>query len=738
MLKLKMEDNTMKIKIFLLVVFVALCVVISSEAKPSWKIPLEAGYNYYITTEYGGLTYSGSIDEYHTDMKNGYYAIDFDNPKGYDNPKVVATAKGVVVDVYSNSTAGYGYGVKLDHGGDYTSIYGHFKKIPIVKIGDVVEQGQILGVMGSTGNSTGIHLHWSTRYQDKNLSSVPESKPEPLSGYENIKVKTYLFSDNYIYPVGKTSSGSFNKIIYDTFVNNGGYDKLGLPFSNYGGGVFVHDWRGITIQDFQHPDCPSGICPNPAPVGDAKKYFGKDGQTAIIYNPHKMKAFLVREGFWGKYKENNGPEILGPPTSEEFSYYDSREALAYGNNTTRQNFQYGYLIHEWATNGIKLYTNSNVLMYNWQNREVVYYFQSIAMSDVYIRGGQLTLADLQPIPSVDYSALASKITINGSASVNKNSTSQYSIKIDYNDGTNFSTNTNVGWAKECSVGSIDAKGLFTASNSSSDIACQIKAVYGHLTANLNITVKNSTTGTATPDYIFNRSTTANNVQTDSPYLPIGETHTFTEGENVNIWYWFELNMLYKSVTAKADFYLPNGSLNNTFTWSPTLSPSQGSYHESYRSWITLFEIPTRGACYNPPAQSEGQWTVKLYLDSGSGYQQVDTNYFTVKYTIRAPTMPALTVSSQLNTSGNFTLSWNSVSAGTYGIQQSSFPDFRDVLNYYTTNNSYNFTRQVGTYYYRVRGESTNVCQGNWSNVVSTVVVSANKLAPSAPTMLMVR
>jgi murein DD-endopeptidase MepM/ murein hydrolase activator NlpD len=71
-----------------------------------------------------------------------------------------ATANGKV------STAGWagGYGqmVEVDHGNGLATRYGHMSKI-LVKVGDVIKIGQVIGLVGSTGRSTGSHLHYETR-----------------------------------------------------------------------------------------------------------------------------------------------------------------------------------------------------------------------------------------------------------------------------------------------------------------------------------------------------------------------------------------------------------------------------------------------------------------------------------------------------------------------------------------------------------------------------------------------
>ena len=56
----------------------------------------------------------------------------------------------------------YGQKVVINHSNGYETVYAHLASIT-VSVGDVVEQGQQIGVMGSTGRSTGVHLHFEVR-----------------------------------------------------------------------------------------------------------------------------------------------------------------------------------------------------------------------------------------------------------------------------------------------------------------------------------------------------------------------------------------------------------------------------------------------------------------------------------------------------------------------------------------------------------------------------------------------
>lgn len=64
--------------------------------------------------------------------------------------------------------AGYGWMVVLTHGQGVESVYGHMSRI-VVKAGQVVNQGQQIGAVGSTGRSTGPHLHFGIIVNGKNV-----------------------------------------------------------------------------------------------------------------------------------------------------------------------------------------------------------------------------------------------------------------------------------------------------------------------------------------------------------------------------------------------------------------------------------------------------------------------------------------------------------------------------------------------------------------------------------------
>ena len=74
------------------------------------------------------------------------------------NKKIVASKSGTVI--YSGWMGGYGNTVMIDHGGGYVTLYAHNHSLSVYQ-GQYVKQGQQIAIMGSTGNSTGPHIHFS-------------------------------------------------------------------------------------------------------------------------------------------------------------------------------------------------------------------------------------------------------------------------------------------------------------------------------------------------------------------------------------------------------------------------------------------------------------------------------------------------------------------------------------------------------------------------------------------------
>ena len=111
-----------------------------------WPVPGHAR----ISSPYGNRTWANGRTEFHT-------GIDISAPSGVE---VIASRGGTII--FSGWMNGYGNTVIIDHGDGTTSLYAHHSRL-LVSQGESVQQGQLIALIGSTGFSTGPHLHFEVR-----------------------------------------------------------------------------------------------------------------------------------------------------------------------------------------------------------------------------------------------------------------------------------------------------------------------------------------------------------------------------------------------------------------------------------------------------------------------------------------------------------------------------------------------------------------------------------------------
>lgn len=120
-----------------------------------WESPIQPRYGgwYWPTAIQGRLT--SYFDRWHP------LGIDIGLPSGNE---ILASRAGVVTFAGGNPWVSYGYYVKIDHGDGWESLYAHLSDFAVgLRSGTYVYQGQVIGLSGNTGNSTGPHLHFETR-----------------------------------------------------------------------------------------------------------------------------------------------------------------------------------------------------------------------------------------------------------------------------------------------------------------------------------------------------------------------------------------------------------------------------------------------------------------------------------------------------------------------------------------------------------------------------------------------
>jgi len=218
---------------------------------------------------------------------------------------VYAIANGEVIESYYESGSSWGNLILIRHillnGEVVFSLYGHLDT-RMVSVGDLVTIGQQIGTVGK-GIGLNAHLHSEIRKSslaDRSAKFFPCGN----SGYNEAFVIRNYFNTEAFVKIGRFANMSSEITL--KFVER--YElKIGVPYDN-GGTIYVHRWpeqgnEYVLIQDFLNED--------------ENNRYGTDGQTALIYNPSTQRCYLVKEGFWGYYKQNNGPITLGPPFTDE-------------------------------------------------------------------------------------------------------------------------------------------------------------------------------------------------------------------------------------------------------------------------------------------------------------------------------------------------------------------------------------------------------------------------------------
>lgn len=144
-------------------------------------MPVEKKY-YNITSKYG---------ERATPMKSGrsfHYGLDI-AAYGINDSRIYSVLPGEITAAGYNN-GGYGNYVKIKHDNGIETLYAHMIRKPSVSVGEKVNAGDIIGNVGTTGNSTGPHLHlevivYGERYNPEtfldNVKEWPSSKPKPSS-----------------------------------------------------------------------------------------------------------------------------------------------------------------------------------------------------------------------------------------------------------------------------------------------------------------------------------------------------------------------------------------------------------------------------------------------------------------------------------------------------------------------------------------------------------------------------
>ncbi|SMM98321.1 Peptidase, M23/M37 family [uncultured Candidatus Thioglobus sp.] len=126
--------------------------------------------------EYKRISSKFQKRRYHPILKTyrPHRAVDYAANRG---TPVYAVADGIIK--YRKRKGALGKVVFINHGSNYTTVYGHLSKFSSrIKVSSKVKKGQVIGYVGSTGRSTGPHLHYELRYKGKRRNPLTWRLPQ--------------------------------------------------------------------------------------------------------------------------------------------------------------------------------------------------------------------------------------------------------------------------------------------------------------------------------------------------------------------------------------------------------------------------------------------------------------------------------------------------------------------------------------------------------------------------------
>lgn len=129
-------------------------------AEPSFQMPFACGQRW-----------EGSTRSSHSPSS---LSIDWNRDASDEGQPVAASARGVVTSVVDLGDSSYGRYVVVDHGGGWTSLHAHLLTSFVV-VGQRVDQGQVIALLGNSGGSSGAHLHYEQRLDRTNQRAVFDS-----------------------------------------------------------------------------------------------------------------------------------------------------------------------------------------------------------------------------------------------------------------------------------------------------------------------------------------------------------------------------------------------------------------------------------------------------------------------------------------------------------------------------------------------------------------------------------
>ncbi len=199
--------------------------------------PLDPKYN-YITSYFG----------YDSFRVGTHYGIDIAD-EGIGGADIYATQDGMVIHTYKDSGwhGGYGNYVIIDHGNGYCTLYAHCYEV-YVSTGDEVKRGEVIAAVGTTGWSTGNHLHFEVRKDgiavDPLSFSYDDVQPVKYDSFEAALKFAFenagepVFPDSIAMPID-SNGNTVKSVVYDEYTEYCSYANADVLAANKGEIVFA-------------------------------------------------------------------------------------------------------------------------------------------------------------------------------------------------------------------------------------------------------------------------------------------------------------------------------------------------------------------------------------------------------------------------------------------------------------------------------------------------------------------
>ncbi len=137
---------------------------VSDSASKAWSAPLDLE-NFRVSSGYGWRYFPGTGNEMH----DGIDWAKAHNVETVAGEPIYAAHAGKISKI-QHGNEGFGNHIRIDHDGDLQTLYAHASKLENLKVGDTVQAGQKIAEVGTSGRSTGNHLHFSI--YDKNIGTA--------------------------------------------------------------------------------------------------------------------------------------------------------------------------------------------------------------------------------------------------------------------------------------------------------------------------------------------------------------------------------------------------------------------------------------------------------------------------------------------------------------------------------------------------------------------------------------